>query len=582
MRSTVALVTLFVGIAVAPAQIAVVPSPEATLAENRAAGELAKYLGEMGVNIVPISKAATKIYIGQSRQAARLCPDIDWKRLGNEEVILRTVGDDLVVGGGRPRGSVYAVYRLLDRLGTRWWTPWATSVPKRRGLALPRLNIREKPAFEYREPFWFHVFDPDWAMRNAVNGQTENLDEAHGGGTYYEGFVHTYYPLVPPEKYFATHPEWYSLINGKRTTDNAQLCTTNLEMRRVLLEEVKRRLRANPKAAIVSVSQNDCFNPCQCDVCQALAKAEGSESAPVLALANFVADGIKDEFPKVAVDTLAYQYTRHAPKTLRPRPNVIVRLCSIECDFGVPLTHARNKDFANDVRDWSRLTQRLYVWDYVTNFAHYIQPLPNVGVLGPNLKFFSENGVKGVFEEGDYNSNGGDMAELKAWMMAQLMWSPKASPRKLRDEFLRGYYGKAATAIGKYVDLMDAAAATRPAHIYDGPNAPYLALPILQNAESLWTQAERAAGDAETLRRVKVGHLSIRYVWLRNWAALRREASNSGQPWPLPDSRKAVAEEWLSVAKSAGPRGWSPVSVVNEGSQSVEAFVKAMSVQPPP
>ena len=55
--------------------------------------------------------------------------------------------------------------------------------------------------------------------------------------------------------------------------------------------------------------------------------------------------GLEPEFPQVAVDTFAYQYTRRPPKTIRPRPNVIVRLCSFECNFREPLDHPSNAAF---------------------------------------------------------------------------------------------------------------------------------------------------------------------------------------------------------------------------------------------
>ena len=70
---------------------------------------------------------------------------------------------------------------------------------------------------------------------------------------------------------------------------------------------------------------------------------------------NSVADAIADEFPHVVVDTLAYQYTRPAPNITVPRKNVVIRLCSIECNFAAPLvrltaclTHCR-KDLPENV-----------------------------------------------------------------------------------------------------------------------------------------------------------------------------------------------------------------------------------------
>ncbi len=309
---------------------------------------------------------------------------------------MQTEGSRLLLAGGKPRGTLYAVSRFLqDHCGVRWWTPWASRIPSRPTLQLEPLKVQAKPAFEYREPFWFTAFDTDWAIRNCVNGQSANIPPEKGGCIRYKGFVHTFYPLVPPEKHFAEHPEWYSLIGTQRTAKSAQLCLTNPKLRDFLVDRVKQWLRESPEAHIVSVSQNDWHGACQCPECRALDEAEGSPAGSLLAAVNYVAEKIEPEFPQVAVDTLAYQYTRKPPRTIKPRPNVIVRLCSIECDFREPLEAPSNAKFGDDLRGWSRICQRLYIWDYTTDFAHYVQPHPNWFVLGPNLRFFQNLNING-------------------------------------------------------------------------------------------------------------------------------------------------------------------------------------------
>ena len=211
----------------------------------------------------------------------------------------------------------------------------------------------------------------------ARTAQSHEIPEALGGCIKYKGFCHTFYPLVPPDKYFGPHPEWYSLINGKRTHENAQLCLSNPELRDFVVQRVKEWLREAPDAQIISVTQNDCDGACQCPKCKAIDDAEGSPSGSMLAFVNYIAEKIEPEFPHVAVDTFAYQYTRHPPKTIRPRPNVIVRLCSIECNFREPLNDPSNAAFLADLAAWSKICPRLYVWDYVTDFAHYVLPHPN-------------------------------------------------------------------------------------------------------------------------------------------------------------------------------------------------------------
>lgn len=565
----------------------IVIQPGATAPERLAARELATGLaGIVGVTI-PIVETANptpnSIIIGPGPAASAKFPEVDLKRFGAEELAIKTKGDFLLVAGGRERGTVYAVNRLLHRQGVRWWTSWATHVPQKAVIDFKDLNVREKPRFEYRSPFWFHAFDRDWARRNNANGQHMHLLPEDGGKTVYKEFVHTFYPLVPPEKHFKTHPEWYSLLDGKRKVEGGQLCTTNPELRDFIVQRVREWLKETPDATIVSVSQNDWYGACQCPNCKAVDDAEGSPAGTMVALANYVAEKIERDYPHVAIDTLAYQYTRKAPKTIRPRPNVIVRLCSIECNFAQPLTHPSNASFAQDIRDWSKLTDRLYVWNYVTDFPHYMLPFPNWYVVGPNERFFAENGVRGLFEQGAYQSYGASMAEMHAWVQSQLLWDPRQDDRKLIAEFLRGYYGPAAKPIQTYMDLLAKKVAPHVMSIWNGPDSEFFDAAIVLESDRLWGEAEKlAAKNSAIAWRVRQGRLPIRYVALNRWNGLRAEAARKGLKWSLPQSRKAVADAWIREAKGKGPEGWSAISQISEAGLKPERWIERFAIDPEP
>jgi len=559
--------------------ISIVTSVNATPSEVQAAHELRDSLSQITGANIPLFEKATgaspnSIIVGQGDLASKHLPEVAWNQLGEEQTLIRKKGAFLIVAGGRTRGTLYAVNHILYKLGVRWWAPWATDMPQITNLSLPNVDESESPAFESRDPYWFHSFDADWAVHNYDNGANTRVDEAHGGKIQYAGFVHTYYALVPPEKLFATHPEWFSLIDGKRTTENAQLCTTNQALRNYVVEQVKDILRKNPNVRIVSVSQNDCFHPCQCDNCRALVKREGSESALVLDLANFVAEKIGSEFPNVAIDTLAYQWSRHAPTTMRPRSNVIVRLCSIECNFAFPLDGKPNDAFAKDVSDWSKLTNRLYIWDYCNDFANYIEPQPDYFTFGRSMKFLSEHGAKGIFEEGAYQSTGADMAELKAWVLGQLLWNPKLNNETLVNEFVSGYYGKASGPILEYLKYMQTQAQSWKLGFASPVSATFLGYETMVKAEKLWEQAESlVSSDPSKLWRVKQGHLSVQYVYLCRWAEFQAEAKKRGDQWLVNPSRKTFAADWLQTATSKGPTGWTPMTAVSEGGSTPQQFV---------
>ena len=329
------------------AKAVIVIAEDAGEPEQHAAAELADFLQQItGAKleiIHPPVAGRPRLLVGP-KAAKSAVPDFSTDGLGADGIIIRSVGNDLILAGGYPRGTLYAVYTFLEEhLGCRWWSSTESTIPKKTTLNVGKLDVRYVPVLEYREPYWFDAFDGDWAVRNRCNGNRPRLDEKRGGKHTYQGFVHTFYPLIPPDKYFKDHPEWFSEINGKRTQKRAQLCLTNEEMREELLKNLKARLRENPAATIASISQNDWHGNCQCSRCAAIEKEEDSPAGLMLRFVNAVAADIEEEFPQVAISTLAYQYTRKPPKYVKPRDNVIVRLCSIECSFSKPLADERNK-----------------------------------------------------------------------------------------------------------------------------------------------------------------------------------------------------------------------------------------------
>jgi hypothetical protein len=353
-----------------------------------------------------------------------------------------------------------------------------------------------------------------------MNSSNSALGEQHGGKVKFgDGFfVHTFNRLVPPEKYFATHPEYFSLVGGKRQDKESQLCCTNPDVIRICTEEIRKAMRAQPQATVFSVSQNDCGNNCQCPRCAELVRQQDAPGAPVLQMVNRIAEAVEKEFPDKIVETLAYQWTRHPPKSLRPRPNVVVRLCSIECCFSHPLGTCEspaNQAFRKDIENWAKVASRLWVWDYTTNFAQFLLPFPNHMVIAPNIRFYVANHVKGIFEEDTNTTLDSELWALDGYLMAKCLWNPNCDPDRVINEFLEGYYGKAAGSIRAYLDVLANQVNAKQFHvvIYTNPDAPFLTDELLVTANALWQQAEdQAAGEPDALRRVKLSRISPDYA----------------------------------------------------------------------
>ncbi len=424
-----------------------------------------------------------------------------------------------IVGGGK-RGALYGAYAFLeDVLGCRWFTSKVSKIPVRKTIRIGSLDIHQEPAFEYREPYYAEALDRDWAARNRTNGNGQRLDETVGGKIKYGRFVHTFNDLVPPEKYFDSHPEYFSLIDGKRMKGYYQLCLTNPDVLRISIEQVKQWIRDTPAATIFSVSQNDTYRNCQCDNCKAIEREEGAPSGVVLRFVNSVAEAIEKDHPNVLIDTLAYQWTEDPPKLVRPRKNVRIRLAPIgTCvSHGLDQCEVNRKPLAN-LQSWAKITNQLYVWHYSTNFANYLQPLPDLDEIPRDIQLFKTSGVVGLFYEGDYApGGGGEMSELKAYLMAKLMWNPWRKAAPIIKEYVEGVYGKAAPQIMEWLDLLHDAARTKNVHarIYDPPTAAYLSDELLARGAALFDAAEKAvAGDSRSLDYVQRARLALEYVQL--------------------------------------------------------------------
>ena len=556
----------------------IVVDKEASLPQQYAAKELADFLKQVtGAQLPVVNNApADKPRLLVGAAAARLADaNFTTDGLGADGIVIKTIGNDLILAGGEPRGTLYAVYSFLeDYVGCRWWTSKVSFIPKKSNLSFKNLDVRFVPVLEFRETFWLDAFNGTWAVRNKINGHHADISVQQGGRWNVNeciNWCHTFHNLIPPDKYFDDHPEWFSMIDGVRTPKimaryqgteyemPAQLCLTNEQMRLEMVKNLKEKFRENPEMAFFSVSQMDTFpgfdGCCECPACAAVETEEDSPAGLIIRFVNKVAEDIEKDFPDIPIGTLAYGYTKKPPRLVKPRANVIVVLCNSGGNFFTPLQDGIHKDIHDYIGNWSKISKRLWVWDYVTNHSKYVIPHPNLRVLAPNIRFFIANNVKGVFSQGAGASGGAEMAELKAWMTAKLMWNPDLDGQKLVDEFVAGYYGLAAKDISAYLNLIhDAVAAS--GDVFDGWTMPidanFLSFEVLnQSWIYLKAAAEAVKDDPEMRFRIEVAQLPVIHVFVLRWDELRETAAASDTPWPMPDSIKEALDHFREVVRKA-------------------------------
>ena len=506
------------------------PSPAIVLAENewsryrivlpstpttheaRAAEVLQDYLLQISGAALPIIEAGKhrssyEIVLGQNERLDELGLGINLNTLEEDGFLIKTDSSRLIIAGGNEKGTLYGVYTFLEKhLGCRMYSPTVKVVPKQPRIALGSINDMQVPVVKFRDTHYRVSWDAEYT-------DWHKLDHNENGGRPDWGmWVHTYNALVPPDVYYEEHPEYYAMVNGKRIP--TQLCLTNKDVLGITIQNLRKRIAENPEARYWSVSQNDNKNYCTCEHCSAIDEKEGSPSGSILQFANLVAD----QFPDKMISTLAYEYGRRAPSNLKPRDNVNIMLCSIEAFRDEPIaSDSTSADFVQDVQDWGMIAKDIIVWDYVIQFNHLISPFPNLHVLQPNIQFFAENGVNALFEQGN-REVGGEFAALRAYLISRLMWNPNEDVNALMNDFLQGYYGKAAEPIGTYIDEMREAlvASGQPLRIFGSPNeaaTSYLTPPLMKRYNQLFDEAEKAVADsAALLERVRIARLPLEYA----------------------------------------------------------------------
>ena len=528
----------------------VVVSESATESEQYAASQFATYFHKITGVLLPFvydednerPMQEKEIVIGKTNREEE--GEFDRKEFGDDGFVIKTKGEKLYIVGGEKRGTLYGVYTFLEKyLGCRYFTDDCEYVP-----TLPTVEIlpieedKQIPVITYRDVYWQCYFPEDISVKQKLNGsQNRRISEKKGGTIEYASglFVHTLGGLL-----------------GTGGMADATPCLSAEGVYETVLENVRKALEADPDGKIVSISQGDSLKRCQCETCKMLEEKHGSGMATVLLLVNRVADALKDEFPDVMFDTLAYHQTLDPPKNLRANDNVIVRLCTILCCQNHPLEkcdiefYDKNEEdhayaFAENLRQWGELCDNLHVWDYTTDFNAYQTPFPDFWSIRENVRFYAENNVTGIFAQGNGNDVSGEFGELRAYLLSKLLWNPYMSEEEYyghMNDFLQGYYGEGWESIRAYIDLEQKASENTHFECFSDPlkiippvytenlnplpspeisnqtdwlayadNKTVMDMTFINTAKALFDQAEAAVTDETHLAHIQRSRVQILY-----------------------------------------------------------------------
>lgn len=417
-------------------------------------------------------------------------------------------GNNIVIKAENEQAFVYAVYDLLERIvGCRYYSKSYEYIPEDVNLAIQVDEYSYIPKVDYREIYYKEFEDKEFAEKHKMA-----QSEVHEGWGFW---CHSFGQLLPKDKYFKEHPEYFALIDGERNP-KGEPCLSNPEVRKIMIDNLAKYIEEKPECRFWSVSQNDDANYCRCEECQKLVDKDDSQMGPILNFVNEVAE----HFPDKVISTLAYWYSRKPPKVTRPNDNVHIMVCNIEANRGLPIdTDPESKGSKEEYLSWADISGNVSLWDYNIQFRNLVSPFPNLRTLGPNMRFFVDNNLKLLFSQCN-REIGGEFHELRGYMLAKLAWDCTRDTDQLIEEFCEGYYKEASPYIIEYINKMHDVQEQKNERldIFYGPTHAkdtYLTKELYDEYSRLFDKAEETINNCDDeglLTRVEMARLPLYYA----------------------------------------------------------------------
>lgn len=472
--------------------------------EVLAASEFQKYFNTITGILLPIKNSESQqqensaIIIANSTRLKNI------KSILYDGVAIKTEGSNLLISGGENRGVLYSVYTFFEKyLDCKFFALDEIKIPKKSKVEISSIDYQYSPSFSFRSYYSLENGEKAYADFNKQNYFFENrLYPAHSLAW-----------LLPANKYFATNPEFFALIDGKRNP--SQMCFSSDGALKELIKVLRLEMSVTPNQ-VWSVSHLDTPKSCECNLCKNAYKRGNGFSEALIPFVNKVAKN----FPNKTISTLAYNQSLLPSKLEKPEKNVEIMFCFTQADRRYSLSSPHNKEakiYTDAFELWRKQTDNFFIWDYSVNYFHSLYPFPNIQTFQDDIQYFRNVGVQKVFIQG-IGPQKGEFSELKSYLASQLLWNTNADYQILLDDFLKNYYGNAWLGIKNYLIVLEVECKkyNTPLDIYANPVLYKNGYLNSNNIKKYKNLLESALGtvknDSKFSNRVKKEILSLEYA----------------------------------------------------------------------
>ncbi|NOZ21482.1 MAG: DUF4838 domain-containing protein [Planctomycetes bacterium] len=526
--------------------------------EIEAATELQDYIAKATGAVLPIVREPDE----PKGHAIRIGTRTPAEGASSEAFSVKVGPNQTDIVGNSPIAALYGACELLERgVGVRWYLPGPMGevVPKCKTLTLPALDVKESPSFPMR---W--IGRGKWALRNKQN-------RCDDGFLIYPGIYHTQNRILPHKQYFKEHPEYFALINGKRSAERVcKLCYSNPDCVREVARNMAKMLDENPNIDLISLSPTDGQMWCECDGCRAM-DPEGvtpnkrqprdaavpndrAMSRRSLLFYNAVARELRKTHPKAKMLVGAYNVYNWPPKDPNvkadPMLAVIITHYDDYCmahpvpDPACPL----NQRYVKLIKEWQDMGCAIYYYEYYWKVNWLDLPWPIVHSIKGDMPWYKKQGHQGVYTQ---------YTESNIWTLfpghyvaARLLWDVNADVDAIVDKMYDDLFGAAAPHMKKYYALMEKQMAECGEHfpgqgLRFGPAV--FTDDVRAKLHEYYDNAVKANDDEVVAFRLKKVGTSLEYV-----DRLMRYRRLVGQTTSEKDPAKALvfAEEALKVGET--------------------------------